>query len=585
MNMKSALKNFFRIDFFFSNVLVPMIVLALYCGSFAYFSSRFQLEGVNYFFANRLGKYVMLIMAGAILIFLVILKVKKGGEFAFKHSNEKLYPGDFLLLLLPLTPVVQYILNNQEILSTVESLYVLVVFALFSSFYIFAIPILLRNVISTRTLMLLGLAFVFTITSMASMSNYFTWFEEGSLTIQIMLFGGVFLVVWLLYNYDKRWVLYLFIVVNFVANSSAQLLSQGGGVDAPSLPIEENKLLLLVGERTPAITPNIYLLVYDAYVPNETMLAYGIDNSPQEDYLSEQGFKLYPHTYSIGSATIQTMSRVLNASTEYYGDKRRGVSGDGVTQRIFRDLGYETYGLFYSDFMFRGVGESYDHSIPESKNSIPPYAQLSKAIFLGEFRFDIEDVGFVKHTKDQFFESKQRIFEDVSGQQVFIYMHSNLPSHSQNSGACLANETELYKERLARANIEMRQDVNLIIANDPGAIVIVAGDYGPALTKNCYRTTDVYDISEISRLDIQDRFATFLAIRWPTGDFVKYDDITVLQDLFPAVFAYLYKDTTILESKIEPIIPVPNSISGASVNNGVISGGINDGEPLFLSGK
>ena len=69
-------------------------------------------------------------------------------------------------------------------------------------------------------------------------------------------------------------------------------------------------------------------------------------------------------------------------------------------------------------------------------------------------------------------------------------------------------------------------------------------------------------------------------------DFVKYDDITVLQDLFPAVFAYLYKDTTILESKIEPIIPIPNSsISGASVNNGVIYGGINDGELLFLSGK
>jgi hypothetical protein len=131
----------------------------------------------------------------------------------------------------------------------------------------------------------------------------------------------------------------------------------------------------------------------------------------------------------------------------------------------------------------------------------------------------------------------------------------------------------------------MQQDIQTIVENDPEAIVIVAGDHGPHLTKNCAETSGVYDISEISRLDIQDRYGTFLAIRWPTKDFAKYDDITVLQDLFPAVFAYLYKDTNILESKIDPVIPIPNSISGASVRNGIIYGGINDGEALFLSGK
>lgn len=588
--MMSMFKRFFEVNFFFSNVLVPVLVLALYCGSFAYFSSHFLLEGVNYFFTSKLGKYVLLIMVGAILTFFVILKAKKSGELLeFKYSNEKLYLGDFLFLLLPLTPVVQYILNNQEILSPAESLYVLIFFALFSGIYVFALPALFGIFMSTRTLMLLGLAFVFTIASMASMSDYFAWFEKGSLMTQLLFFGGVFLAVWLLYILNKRRVLYLFIVVNFVANSSAQLLSQGERTDAQSLPIEENKLLLSVGDRTPVITPNIYLLVYDAYVTNETMLAYGIDNSIQEDYLSEQGFELYPHTYSTGSSSIDTMSTVLNASNQYYGDRRRGVSGDGITQKMFRHLGYKTYGLFPYDFFFNGVGESYDYSFPERSTS--PSIQLLKAIFLGEFRFNIEDVGFSEQTRDQFVETKQRIFEEISGNRVFIYMHTNLPSHSQNSGACLPDENDLFEERLAQANIEMRQDINLIIENDPGAIVIVAGDHGPYLTKNCYKTTDIYDISEMSRLDIQDRNGTFLAIRWPTGDFVKYDDITVLQDLFPSLFAYLYKDTTILESKVEPIIPfpsintIPNNISGASVNNGIIVGGINDGESLFLSDK
>jgi hypothetical protein len=132
----------------------------------------------------------------------------------------------------------------------------------------------------------------------------------------------------------------------------------------------------------------------------------------------------------------------------------------------------------------------------------------------------------------------------------------------------------------------MRQDVETIIANDPEAIIIIAGDHGPYLTKNCSVTSGHYDISEISRLDIQDRYGTFLAIRWSTEDFKTYDDIAVLQDVFPAVFAYLYQDTAILQSKVDSTIPAPvNAISGATVKNGIVYGGINDGEPLFLSGK
>ena len=70
----------------------------------------------------------------------------------------------------------------------------------------------------------------------------------------------------------------------------------------------------------------------------------------------------------------------------------------------------------------------------------------------------------------------------------------------------------------------MKQDIEAIIANDPEAIIVIAGDHGPSLTKNCsILGKDDYNLSEISRLDIQDRFATFLAIRWPTKDFEKYD--------------------------------------------------------------
>lgn len=581
-NVKTMLKKVWEVDFLISNFLVPTVLLAFYCGSFAYVSSRLLPEGVNFLFVTRLWKYILLLMAGICLTIFVIFKLKKGNKLSFTYSSEKFFVSDFILLLLPLTPVVQYILNNQDVLSPIESLSVLVFFLVFSGIYIFAIPACLTKFSSTRTLMILGLAFVFTIINMASLSHYFFWFRSGSLKIQLMFFGGVFLVTWLLYSPKNKVILYLFIVMNFVANSTFQLLSPDVGADEPSLPIAENKLLSFVEGRTPAVTPNIYLLVYDAYVPNETMLAYGINNSSQEDYLREQGFELYPHTYSVAAATTTTMSRVLNASTEFYGPPRKGTSGDGIVQNTLKHLGYKTYGIFPSDFMFLGIGSSYDFSFPENSASVTD-APLLNSILIGEFRFD---QGFNNQPREQFIETKQSILEGVSGgNPVFIYTHSDLPKHSQNSGACLPDETDLFKERLTSANIEMRQDIKTITENDPDAIVIIAGDHGPYLTKNCTSTDAGFNISEISRLDIQDRFGTFLAIRWPTQDFTKYDDITVLQDSFPAVFAYLYKDEKILEAKIEPVTIISESIriSGASVKNGVIYGGINDGEPLFLS--
>ena len=93
---------------------------------------------------------------------------------------------------------------------------------------------------------------------------------------------------------------------------------------------------------------------------------------------------------------------------------------------------------------------------------------------------------------------------------------------------------------------------------------------------------DSFDISEISRLDIRSRYGTFLAIRWPTADSEKYDDITVLQNLFPAVFAYLFKDQRLLESKVEPATIQRNWVNGVRVVDSVIEDGIHSGEPLFI---
>ena len=101
-------------------------------------------------------------------------------------------------------------------------------------------------------------------------------------------------------------------------------------------------------------------------------------------------------------------------------------------------------------------------------------------------------------------------------------------------------------------------------------------------TKNCAGTRGHYETSEISRLDIQDRFGAFLAIRWPTKDVGDYDDIVVLQHLFPSLFAYLFRDAGLLEGKAGTRTREKAVISGTVVIDGIISRGMNDGEPLFV---
>ncbi len=266
----------------------------------------------------------------------------------------------------------------------------------------------------------------------------------------------------------------------------------------------------------------------------------------------------------------------------YYGNERKAVSGDGIVQNLLGKFGYKTYGVFPVDFFFRGIKPSYDYSFPSFDDSFLDYGSsaslLYRAIFMGEMVFDNN---FDEIPPEEYIEEKKIILSKVTEEPRFVYMHSKLPNHSQNSGVCRPNEIELFSERLARANVEMRQDIALIMENDPEAIVIVAGDHGPYLTKNCFATEDEYDLSEITRLDIQDRNGTFLAIKWPSLSFEVYDDITVLQDLFPTIFAYIFEDQGLLKSKIEPITDNGMKISGVQVSDGTIVGGINDGEALF----
>ena len=561
---------------------VPLSILSLYCFSFFFlFTSRFPEDArtVNTVFANRAGIISLFLAAAALLIYLSVMKLSPGSGLSLIRKREKLLAADFLLLLLPLAPVVQYVINNRDILSTGAALQVITTFLIFSLVVVIVLPAALSILASRKTLMITGMTFAFMVTNMAALSARFRWFQAGSLRIQLIVLAAVFIAARVLYRSAAgRKFLYSFVAIFFLSNTFIHLAAPGSTGVAPVGDDSENRLMEIAGTEIPLFTPNIYFLVYDAYVINETMLEYGLDNRDQEEYLESLGFTIYPHTYTVGEYTIPTISRTLEVSAEYYGSPRRGVSGDGVVQNLLKNFGYRTYGIFQSDRFFQGIGSSYDFYFP-AVNTRASVRLLIKAILMGEFRFD---VAFDRPSREEFVESKMGVFRDISPQPRFVYMHDYLPGHSQISGRCLPDETDLFWERLIEANHQMRLDLEKILQGDPGAIIIVAGDHGPYLTKNCSATGPDYHISEISRLDIQDRFGAFLAIRWPEENFSEYDDIVVLQDIFPAIFGYIFRDRGFLQARIEARTLAPDFISGAEVVDGIIRGGINDGEPLFL---
>ena len=164
-----------------------------------------------------------------------------------------------------------------------------------------------------------------------------------------------------------------------------------------------------------------------------------------------------------------------------------------------------------------------------------------------------------------------------------MYSHNGFPGHSSNSGKCSANEKQNYFNNLEKANIEMKNDINAIKNNNPNSIIILLGDHGPYLTKNCTVLRN-FNMDLIDKHDVQDRYGAFLAIHWPEKLPVKQNDIELIQDIFPTILSNVTKNQKAFdELKIDRKFfdRFTTRIGGVNVSNGILIGGKNDGEPLF----
>jgi hypothetical protein len=280
---------------------------------------------------------------------------------------------------------------------------------------------------------------------------------------------------------------------------------------------------------------------------------YGIDNDVQYDYLDSQGFVSYGDRLSTGDISLPSQARILSLGQPIEGTPdvyRTYVVGNNIVENFMKDRGYNRTYLF-TDYFNRGV-----ESIAID-NFITPNMGVDKSLLsgvvLGEFKFDI---GMKGGTPAKFMRKKASLMSREFDRPTLFHAHSPRPGHSQNSGACRSNETKLFEKRLRLANVEMKSDVEAILKYNPNSIIVIAGDHAAYLKGDCLGR--VHDQEHpITPKEFADMFGVFVAIRWPDGDYVGFDQFTYLQGVYSAIYAYMMQDETVLD--YEPVDDVCRS--------------------------
>lgn len=560
--------------FFHPSTFLQLTFTLIMLNGYFFVGNKFLPEGgLNQHFIEKLFGFLQMFSVFILFSFIVLIWIKGREKFVFKKKGEPIVAKDFILLALPLTPIMQYILANQNILSFLDSFIIFGLFFIISSVCCIIIPWILSPLVSQKLTRSVSLSFVFTILNMANIGN-----KVALINIAIM-WVVIFVGIYLLLFFRKKYLLIAFILF-FITNVGFSAVKSYSSNNQQVNTYPSSKISEITSGLTLKNTPDIYFLIYESYSNRETMDFYGFDNSNQTEYLRDKGFKIYDGTYTIGPATLVSMAHVLTSDliskTNNLPQFRKAIAEDGPN--LFNNLGYTTHSVLDSDFYTRGYFPQYDYNFPKAEDNIDSYDILINAILEGEFRFNAK---FSNSTYDTYLEEKRSVLSQNLNSPEFMYTHNKYPNHSQNSGVLLPNETEIYIDGVNKANEEMKKDLDYIDLENRDAIVIIAGDHGPYLTKNGIGLSS-YNINEIDRYDVQDRYGAFLAIYWPDEEYAEKFDIQILQDVLPAAFSYMYEDESLFDKlRMERETLRNEVIGGVVVRDGIIYGGKDDGKPLF----
>lgn len=517
------------------------------------------------------------------LLALVLIFFFQNKNYILKKKIEWPNLSDFLLLALPLSPVIDYAIINHDFLNILGFLYLLAVTLLFSIVFGYTLPVLFSYFANLKILMFCGLGLTFVILNMAKISNFHNPGDSllnSQIIYQQIYICLIFLTIYIIYNYNKHIALFLVIVLFFsgaIHSSYHQIL---GKSQKEKINKNSKRLSKFLNNKENKIVKknNIYILVYESYANLEFLEHLGFDNSKHINFLKEKNFHIYHGIYSNSAKSVGTTSRILEVSGKISRDGRYFTSGNAFIVNVFKANGYNTNAILKNSYFF-GPNINWDDYYPKEDVNKIGGKIITKAIFEGKFRFDIFDDSYnydiYKKLKKTFLVSKK--------QKSLFFSHNKYPGHTQNSGKCKDYEKKKYFHNMKKANREMKNDVLDIFKNDKNPIIVLVSDHGPYLKKNCSNLKK-YKKSVIDKYDIQDRYGVFLSIYWPKNFQKTNQEIMIAQDIFPLILSKITENKNLFnELRIERkfLDRYENFSGGVNVINGIIDSGKDKGKPLF----
>ncbi len=472
-------------------------------------------------------------------------------------------------------------LLNHELLTFKAQLELVLISSLFLLCFVWLVPLILQMILPVTGLIPLSLALAMIYLSMPMFVLMSNWYLQPDLSLLGTGFVLMLALFGFLYRNKRKLFIALsvfFFCINAIYNSYLIVIPKGNESEKLShkVNIDHSNFIPTNDMKK---KPDVYLLTYDGYVGQETMLKYGIDNLPQEQFLVQNGFKIYAKAYSIGLSSLASMSRVLEMSETLYKPAVSSTAGNALVHEIFKNQGYKTHGIL-TPYLLNDITNGYDIAFPKLDPNISlGVDSILAGLIEGQFRFDIIDE-MNSYSRTEWLKKKRSILSSNTDYPKFMYTHTG-PHHSQNSGICLPNETELFKARLSDANIEMKQDIDSILSSKRDAIIIINGDHGPFLTGDC-TVLKKFITAEINQLHLQDRNGSFLAIRWPDNSYEELDDIRTLQDTFEIVFKFLFENENILKKRVSTsTLAVNKNLPYGMIKDRKIILGVDKGKMLY----
>lgn len=322
--------------------------------------------------------------------------------------------------------------------------------------------------------------------------------------------------------------------------------------------------------------PNIYLFYMESTQGFDSLKnIFHMDTNPFQEFLQNNGFRIYPNTFSDGQATAFTMCVVatmqhwdvaLRGLDDVWPKVRSIVAGDedNVLYATMKANGYHTVHLTMANpYLFTKPKGNLD----ESDVYMPDY-QMRPILELNPAFQRLQRSATPKFTGTLAERVHQVMMESLGRKQPLLLLFKGGTEHTDPHGKYTFRQrfewvaSGVYQRHLEQGFEEAESIISDILKHDPHSVIILMGDHGPHRFRSIASVGIPFgDRSALARAMAAegeslrsyatDIFDVLLAIHMPEGpQDISYGYPISSVNLFRHVFAGINQDPSVLNKRV-----------------------------------